>query len=65
MSKYEAELKRRLSSGEPTRETRSWWIACLANEYPNEVELSPFEQAFDKEADEWWHESLRKTFGQA
>jgi hypothetical protein len=60
MSKYSDELERRLNSGEPIEETRSWFTACLGNEYPNEVELSPFEQSFHKDMMEAWPKGNQK-----
>jgi hypothetical protein len=32
MSRYDAELRRRLDSGEPIQETRKWYCECMAKE---------------------------------
>jgi hypothetical protein len=32
MTKYDAELRRRLDAEEPIEETRKWYCECMANE---------------------------------
>ena len=47
MSKYEAELIRRLESGEPRHETKLWFINCWND--PDMGDFSPLEEKLHQE----------------
>jgi hypothetical protein len=63
MSKYDAELQRRLLSGEPIEETRKWFFECRAKDYLAYSDSTLQEQKFlDKtydEAVEWWRQQRK------
>jgi hypothetical protein len=49
MSKYDAELRRRLESGASMQETTEWYIDCVIKENLEWKDLSPIEVRFMKE----------------
>ena len=46
MSKYDAELRRRLQSGEPIAETRTWFMECIVKDEHYSSDLTPDEVMF-------------------
>jgi len=48
MSKYEAELRRRLESGEDVEETANWFIDCMITSKMEWKDLSVLEVKFMK-----------------
>ena len=57
MSKLDAELRRRLKSGEPVERTRVWFLECIRTYTP--TDLTPLEQEFIDEAALAWFEWMR------
>ena len=48
MSKYEAELRRRLESSEDVEETANWFIDCMIKQRMEWKDLSVFEVRFKR-----------------
>ena len=48
MSKYEAELRRRLASGDDVEKTAAWFIDCMAKQRIEWKDLSVLEVRFMK-----------------
>jgi hypothetical protein len=58
MGKYTAELIRRLESGEPRHETKSWFINCWND--PDFTDDTPLEQAFVQEINDDCTEAMKQ-----